>query len=363
MTAYSAPAWLPGGHVQTLYPRFLPLDPLPYRRERWETPDGDFIDLDWNGPSPAAGERQALVILFHGLEGSSQSHYAQALMRALRDAGQPGVVVNFRGCSGELNRLPRAYHGGDSDEIDWILRRFRDACPSRPLYAVGVSLGGNALLKWLGERENTAAGILQAAAAVSSPFDMSACGHHLARGANRIYTQYFLRTLKRFAGEKLRCHPGLFDETRMRRAGSLHDFDDVVTAPLHGFASAEDYWRRASSKPWLGGIRVQTLLINARNDPFMPAGVLPERRQASRHVEFDYPGEGGHVGFPTGPFPGRIDWLPQRLLRFFADGGQACDPGSSMAIEAAHDLSSCRTTLSETQWNHLPPKNAPSGSG
>ena len=318
---YRAPAWLPGGHAQTLYPRFLPLAPLPYRRERWETPDGDFIDVDWNGPAPADGGQALvvpLVVLFHGLEGGSHSHYAQALMRALRDAGRPGAVAHFRGCSGEQNRLPRAYHGGDSDEIDWVLRRFRQACPARPLHAVGVSLGGNALLKWLGEREDAAAGIVQAAAAVSCPFDMTACGHHLARGANRLYTQYFLRTLKRFAGEKLRCHPGLFDAARMRGAKSLYEFDDAVTAPLHGFASAADYWRRASSKPWLGGIRVPTLLINARNDPFLPAGVLPARREVSPYVELAYTDEGGHVGFPTGPFPGRIDWLPRRLLDFFA---------------------------------------------
>lgn len=315
---YRAPAWLPGGHAQTIYPRFLPLDPLPYRRERWETPDGDFIDLDWNTTSPIADDGHPLVILFHGLEGSSQSHYARALMRALRAAGQPGVVVHFRGCSGELNRLPRAYHSGDSDEIDWILRHFRRTYATRPLHAVGVSLGGNALLKWLGEREDAAARILQAAAAVSCPFDMSACGHQLARGINRIYTLHFLRTLKRFAGEKLARHPGLFDERKMRRACTLYEFDDIVTAPLHGFAGATDYWRRASSKPWLGGIRVPTLLINARNDPFMPAGILPERHQASKHVELAYTDEGGHVGFITAPFPGRIDWLPQRVLRFFA---------------------------------------------
>lgn len=317
--AYRAPAWLPGGHAQTIYPRFLPLDPTPYRRERWETPDGDFIDLDWNTAAPIAGAGQPIVILFHGLEGSSQSHYARALMRALRDAGRPGVVVHFRGCSGELNRLPRAYHSGDSDEIDWILRRFRQTIPSRPLHAVGVSLGGNALLNWLGEREGAVADVVQAAAAISCPFDMSACGHHLARGTNRLYTQYFLNSLKRFAGEKLRLFPDLFDERRMRRATTLHDFDEVVTAPLHGFASAEDYWRRASCKRWLPGIRVPTLLINARNDPFMPAGVLPEQREVSAHVRREYTNEGGHVGFATAPFPGRIDWLPQRLLCFFAD--------------------------------------------
>ncbi len=320
VTPYRAPGWLPGGHAQTIYPRFLPLDPLPYRRERWESPDGDFIDLDWNTASMPSANDDPVVVLFHGLEGSSQSHYAKALMQALRAIGRCGVVVHFRGCSGELNRLPRAYHSGDSDEIDWILHRFKAIYPDRPLYAVGVSLGGNALLKWLGERESAANDILLAAAAVSCPFDMSACGHHLAHGFNRIYTQHFLRTLKHFADEKLRHHPGLFDERRMRSAGTLYEFDDIVTAPLHGFASAADYWRRSSSKPWLGGIRVPTLLINARNDPFMPDGVLPEKQQISSAVELEYTCEGGHVGFVTAPFPGCLDWLPQRLLHFFIHG-------------------------------------------
>lgn len=316
-TPYRAPGWLPGGHAQTIYPRFIGLAPQPYRRERWECPDGDFIDLDWNATPLSSTDGQPVVAMFHGLEGNSQSHYAQALMQALQDIGRVGVIVHFRGCSGELNRLPRAYHAGDSEEIDWVLRRLKANYPDRPLCAVGVSLGGNALLKWLGEREAAACEVLQAAAAVSCPFDMSACGHHLASGFNRLYTQYFLRSLKDFAGKKLQAHPGLFNEREMRSARTLFEFDDIVTAPLHGFAGAADYWRHTSSKPWLGGIRVPTLLINAHNDPFMPAGVLPEKEQLSQHVVAEYTEEGGHVGFVTGAFPGKLDWLPKRLLRFF----------------------------------------------
>ena len=155
-TAYRAPGWLPGGHAQTIYPRFIGLAPQPYRRERWECPDGDFIDLDWNAAPLSSSDGQPVVAMFHGLEGNSQSHYAQALMQALQDIGRVGVIVHFRGCSGELNRLPRAYHAGDSEEIDWVLRRLKANYPDRPLCAVGVSLGGNALLKWLGEREAAA---------------------------------------------------------------------------------------------------------------------------------------------------------------------------------------------------------------
>lgn len=319
MTSYRAPGWLPGGHAQTIYPLLIRPDPLPYHRERWETPDGDFIDLDWTDAPAARQPRDSrpLLILFHGLEGSSSSYYAITLMGAAAAIGWSGVVVNFRGCSGESNRLARAYHSGDSDEIDWILRRLRALFPLRPRYAVGVSLGGNALLKWLGEREASTSDYLQAAAAVSAPLDLTACGHHLARGFNRVYTRHFLHTLKRNAAAKLCRHPGIFDERRMIAASNLYEFDDVVTAPLHGFNGAEDYWRRASSKPWLAGIRLPTLVLNARNDPFLPAQALPTPSQVAASVQLEFPRQGGHVGFVTGSLPGQLDWLPQRIFNYF----------------------------------------------
>lgn len=315
-TPYRAPKWLPGGHAQTIYPLLIKGPPPPYRRDRWETPDGDFIDLDWMD-APASPVAPPLVVLFHGLEGSSASHYATALMAATRAKGWAGVVTHFRGCSGESNRLARAYHSGDSDEVDWILRRLRQQHPKRTLYAVGVSLGGNALLKWLGEREFLAADVVDAAAAVCAPLDLTICGHQLGRGFNKVYTQHFLQTLKRSAAEKLARFPGLFDLRRMQRARTLHEFDDVVTGPLHGFLGADDYWQRASSKPLLRGIRIPTLLLNAQNDPFLPAHALPHDSELSAKVTPDYPREGGHVGFVTGSLPGRLDWLPQRLLHFF----------------------------------------------
>jgi predicted alpha/beta-fold hydrolase len=319
LTSYRAPGWLPGGHAQTIYPLLIRPDPLPYHRERWETPDGDFIDLDWTDAPAARQPRDSrpLLILFHGLEGSSSSYYAITLMGAAAAIGWSGVVVNFRGCSGESNRLARAYHSGDSDEIDWILRRLRALFPLRPRYAVGVSLGGNALLKWLGEREASTSDYLQAAAAVSAPLDLTACGHHLARGFNRVYTRHFLHTLKRNAAAKLCRHPGIFDERRMTAASNLYEFDDVVTAPLHGFKGAEDYWRRASSKPWLAGIRLPTLVLNARNDPFLPAQALPTPSQVAASVQLEFPRQGGHVGFVTGSLPGQLDWLPQRIFNYF----------------------------------------------
>jgi predicted alpha/beta-fold hydrolase len=226
-------------------------------------------------------------------------------------------VVHFRGCSGEPNRLPRAYHSGDSDEIEWVLRRMRQAHANRPLYAVGVSLGGNALLKWLGERESAAGEILQAAAGISAPLDLVACGHNLARGFNRIYTRHFLQTLIPNAAAKLERFPGLFDGQRLRRARTVFEFDDIVTAPLHGFASADDYWTRCSSKPWLRGIRMPTLVLNAVNDPFLPRRALPGPSEVSATVTLEQPREGGHVGFVTGSLPGRLEWLPERVVGFF----------------------------------------------
>src|SRR5512134_2957192 len=208
---YRAPWWLPGGHAQTVYAALaVPRPRVAYRRERWDTPDGDFIDLDWvdsekRGLSPVL----PLVVLFHGLEGSSRSHYALALMAEVARRGWRGVVVHFRGCGGEPNRLPRAYHSGDSAEVDWILRRLRPRNPR--LYAVGVSLGGNALLKWLGETGASAAEVIERAAAVSAPVDLMAAGAVLDRGFNLFYVRHFLVTMKRKALEKLGQYPGLYD--------------------------------------------------------------------------------------------------------------------------------------------------------
>ena len=318
MNPYRAPAWLPGGNAQTLYPLLIKPPPLPYVRERWETPDGDFIDLDWNPRTAPEPAQDPLIVLFHGLEGSSGSHYALALMHALRCLDREGVVIHFRGCSGEPNRLARAYHSGDSQEIDWILRRLKNRQPERGLQAVGVSLGGNALLKWLGESGESARDVLETAAAISAPLDLTACGHHLGRGFNRVYSRHFLKTLKPAAAAKLVRYPDLFDENRLKAARTLFAFDDLVTGPLHGFSSAEEYWLRASSKPWLTSIRLPTLILNARNDPFLPASALPAADQVAPAVTLEVSEEGGHVGFTSGPFPGTLDWLPDRILRFFA---------------------------------------------
>ncbi|NJD36468.1 MAG: hydrolase [Betaproteobacteria bacterium] len=310
---YRAPNWLPGGHAQTIWPLLIKGPLPPYRRERWTTPDDDFIDLDW-----IAGEAGApCVVLFHGLEGSSSSHYARRLMHAVKQRGWHGVVVHFRGCSGEPNRLPRAYHSGDSAEIDWILRRLHTRCYPA-LFVAGVSLGGNALLKWLAEQGHASSRVINAAAAVSAPLDLAAANVALSSGFNLIYARHFLRTLIPAARAKDRLFPGRIDLSRALLARNLGEFDDAVTAPLHGFLGVDDYYARSSAGPLLATIETPTLLLHAANDPFLPAAVLPHRGRLPASVTLEVHRHGGHVGFVHGSFPGRVDWLPQRLLAHFA---------------------------------------------
>jgi predicted alpha/beta-fold hydrolase len=309
LSDYRAPWWLPGGHLQTITAALAPRPRAAFSRERWDTPDGDFVDVDWAG-EPGA---KRLLVLFHGLEGSSRSHYARAIAAQAASRGWRFALPHFRGCSGNLNRLPRAYHSGDSDEVDWILRRF--AQDGADLYAAGVSLGGNALLKWLGERGAEATQLLRRAAAVSAPIDLAASGAALDRGFNRrTYTRLFLTTLKAKAFAKLALNQLQLDPRRLARARTLHEFDDMFTAPLHGFRDADDYWARASSAPWLARIEVPTLMLNARNDPFLPAAALERAaREASGAVMLEFPRSGGHAGFP-----GRDRWLARRVLDFLS---------------------------------------------
>jgi uncharacterized protein len=317
---YRGPAWLPGGHLQTIWPYLLRRPAVPVRRERVTAPDGDFWDFDWIAPTqPRAGA--PLVVLFHGLEGNSGSHYARALLVALAARGWRGVVPHFRGCSGEPNRMPRAYHSGDHEEAHAMLAAIRArVAPDAVVYAVGVSVGGSVLLNWLGRMGRDAARVVDAAAAVSTPLDLAAAGVAIGQGLNRIYTLNFLSTLKPKSLALARRFPGLLDAARIRRVRTMYEFDDAVTAVLHGFAGTTDYWERASSKPWLPGVAVPTLVLNARNDPFVPEESLPGPDAVSPCVRLDQPAGGGHAGFLSGPFPGHLEWLPRRLLDFFVHG-------------------------------------------
>ena len=322
-STYRAPWWLPSGHLQTLYAHFLRGEKhLCLRRERWETPDNDFIDLDWLDSSDGNAN---FLVLFHGLEGCSSSHYATSVMNYARRRRWRGVICHFRGCSGEHNRLVRAYHSGDSNEIDWILRRLKGNNPNAKIYAVGVSLGGNVLLKWLGEQGDRALEIVEKATAVSAPIDLAAAADVLDRGCRKlIYTRYFLRTLKQKSLYKIAKHQLKIDLRQMRAASTFRQLDDLFTAPAHGFDSAEDYWAQSSSKRFLSSIRVPTLLLNARNDPFLPAAALPDAGEVSPCVILEYPVSGGHVGFVSGRFPGDFNWLPQRIFRFFQPESRGC---------------------------------------
>jgi predicted alpha/beta-fold hydrolase len=328
-SSYRAPAWLPGGHLQTIYSSLcIRVAPVAYRRERLELADGDFLDFDWVDGQPRTSDplrdevrvasQAPVVVLSHGLEGSADSHYARDLMAHARMRGWHGVVAHFRGCSGEDNRLPRAYFAGDSEDIERMLRHVRSLHPDAPIYAVGVSLGGNALLKWLGEAGAAAASLVERAAAVSAPLDLAAASNALDRGFNRrVYTARFLATLKRKALRKAQRFPGTLDAGAIAAATTFREFDTLVTARLHGFRDADDYWLRVSSRPLLKCIAVPALIINARNDPFLPARVLPTADEVSPAVTLEQPETGGHVAFPSGPFPGNLDWLPQRLMQHF----------------------------------------------
>lgn len=349
------PLWLPDRQSQTLFGALAaPYNRIRFIRERRETPDGDFIDLDWNAPVfqlrskrkqdpalahtaavrwmneqdqehlEAGGHAQPALVLLHGLEGSSQSRYAQAITHYFLMRGWIVVVAHFRGCSGFANHLARAYHSGDSEDIRFILASVRQRAPAARWHAAGVSLGGNALLKYLGEASTQVNGLV-AAAAISAPLDLVAAGNHLSDNLfNReIYSRHFLRTLKPKVLEKARRFPGVIDVMRLNQARDLREFDNVYTAPMHGFKDAADYWQQSSCKPWLKKIECPTLILNARNDPFLPEHVLPGPRYGNPNILFHQPAQGGHVGFVTGMWPGHLNWLPQRLHTFFASAKTA----------------------------------------
>lgn len=312
---YFAPAWLPGGHAQTIWSALFAKQrqrrPLPLLRTRWNTPDGDFVDVDFQS---AGTENRPLLVLFHGLEGSSASHYAQAFADWAQEQNVHLAMPHFRGCSGQINLAPRAYHSGDHAEIDWIIKRLKREHQQRGgnvLIAAGVSLGGNALMRWAAEHGQQANLTTDAVAAICSPLDLAQSGAAIGRGLNRwIYTPMFLKSMKPKALAKWAQFPGLFDKKAMLEASDLYQFDNVFTAPLHGFKDTQDYWARASAKPLMRDIRVPALALNACNDPFVPVHSLPQQSEVSKSVTLWQPLHGGHVGFASGAWPGHVMGLP-----------------------------------------------------
>lgn len=317
--------WLPGPHLQAVGARLLrSRDGVRYERERLELPDGDFVDLDWvvetDRRSP---DRDAPVVLvLHGLEGSSSSDYVRSTHRALARQGLASLALNFRSCSGEPNRLPRFYHSGDTGDAAAVLALLRDRFPARRIGAVGFSLGGNVLLKLLGRCGDGDWQLLapDAAVAISVPFDLSAGITTLERGLGPIYQHYFLRKLRRKVRAKRTILQGHVDVGALLAVCTLRDFDELGTSRLHGFADSADYYRRASSKPFLDAIRVPTLLIHAADDPFLPSSAIPRAEvQANPHLDAIFPEHGGHVGFVGGPPWAPVFWAEQTAAAFLAN--------------------------------------------
>ncbi|HAW45262.1 MAG TPA: alpha/beta hydrolase [Sutterella sp.] len=315
---YEPPAWAVNAHIQTVVAaKMAPKPVVTYNRERWETPDHDFIDADWVGEKV---DGKPLVVLFHGLEGSSQSHYALALMDALAQKGWMGCVAQFRSCSGENNRLPRAYFAGDTAEHEWIFERLSKRFPTSPVFSVGVSLGGCQVALFASRCAAIAKRFLTASVAVSAPQDLVAANTLMQKGFSRVYILNFLRTLIPKVLQKCEMFPELRNKLDMKGIQNARDFvafDSLFTAPMHGFVDAFDYWSKSSPKQYLKQTGIPLLLINAMNDPFMPAKALAQKEDVNDFVTLDYPSDGGHVGFPTGAFPGKIDYLPRKILGYF----------------------------------------------
>lgn len=300
--------WLPDPHSATLWGRLGRREPhIPVRLERWETPDGDFLEVArLAGPTNRASPR---LLLFHGLEGGMHSHYARAMFREAATRGWAADLLLFRTCGTEPNRLPRSYHSGETTDPRWVVERLTDEFPDAPLGLMGVSLGGNVLCKLLGEFGSELPEQVVGAVAVSVPFDLARASRHIGQGFGAIYEKFFLKSLIPKALRKVERHPELAPLRRVAEARTLWEFDDAFTAPLHGFADAADYYARASSLPYLARIQHPTLLLSAVDDPFLPADVLDEVREAVRgnaQVELEFPARGGHVGFTAGSRP----WNP-----------------------------------------------------
>ncbi|HEY0840097.1 MAG TPA: alpha/beta fold hydrolase, partial [Vulgatibacter sp.] len=311
-------------HAQTIFASLArPLRVPPLRRERWELPDGDFLDVDVLDPPPGASTEVPWLLVLHGLEGSSQAGYVASILRGAHERGWGALALNFRSCGGEPNRLPRFYHSGETGDVKEAIARLRERTGG-PILGVGFSLGGNVLLRLLEEEGGGAP--LHAAAAVSVPFDLALCARTLDGGGGlvSIYRAVFLRSLRRKALEKARCHPGSLDPEAVRRAKGIVDFDDAVTAPLHGYASAGAYYEACSSGPALGAIRRPTLCLSAADDPLVPASCLPRPRPGPVTVEVTP--SGGHVGFVAGSIARPTFWAEERVLRFLEAAAASAAP-------------------------------------
>jgi predicted alpha/beta-fold hydrolase len=329
---YSPAWWIPGGHLQTLWGKlFRRQTPAPTVLERWDTPDGDFLEIHRLAAEPGAPR----MLLLHGLEGTVRSHYAQALLNEAARRGWGADLLIFRSCGSQPNLTRRFYHSGETSDVGFVLDRILDEFPSSPLALAGVSLGGNVLLKFLGERGQNLPPQLKAAAAVSVPFDLARSSRRINRGFSKFYQRFFLNSLRKKAQEKALRFPDLAPQDRIAALRTLEDFDNLITGPLHGFRDAQDYYARSSSLSYLKDIKLDTLLFSAIDDPMLPSGVLDEVRDAARGnraLEVDFVEKGGHAGFITGSVPWRpFYYAEHRVGEFFARQFNASSPAASLA--------------------------------
>ncbi|MDP9201808.1 MAG: hydrolase [Gemmatimonadota bacterium] len=316
---YSPAWWIPGGHLQTLWGKLFRRQPAaPTVLERWDTPDGDFIELH----RVSADRGSPRVLLLHGLEGTVRSHYAQGLLNEAASRGWGADLLIFRSCGSEMNRTRRFYHSGETTDTAFVLERISQQFPASPLALAGVSLGGNVLLKFLGERGEDLPPQLKAAAAISVPFDLSRSSKRINRGLSRLYQRFFLTSLRRKAQDKAVRFPDLAPAARIAGLRTLEDFDNLITGPLHGFRNADDYYEQSSSLPWLNRIRLKTLLLSAVDDPMLPPEVLDEVREVARQnpaLQLEFAQRGGHAGFIAGSVPWRPFYYAEyRVGEFFA---------------------------------------------
>lgn len=308
--------WLPNSHLQTLWPALCrrSVNDLSLYRERIELPDGDFIDLDWVNTQ----SRGPVVLILHGFEGSIESHYAKGMLKTIASWGWRGAFMHFRGCSGEPNRLPRSYHSGETGDVSFVINELLKREPKLPIAAIGYSLGGNVLLKWLGESGDK--NPLKAAIAISVPFELHKAAARVQQGFSKLYQWYFVKCLRARLMNKFQITPSPIEIEEMTRMHTIYEFDDKITAPLHGFASVDEYYKTASSRQYLRHIHVPTLILHAKDDPFMTEDVIPNSRELSPKVQLELTETGGHVGFVTGNLPWRPQyWLEERVPQFLQE--------------------------------------------
>lgn len=309
--------WLRNSHLQTLWPAICRSDikNLNLQRERIELPDGDFVDIDWVNKAKL---NTPIVIILHGLEGSIESHYSKGMLYQIAQHGWRGLFIHFRGCSGEPNRLPRNYHSGDTCDVEYIIQLLRHREPKVKLAALGYSLGGNVLLKWLGETGDD--NPLTAAIAVSVPFELHKAAKRIKQGFSKFYQWYFIMCLCDRLETKFKNCPSPFDQSIFREIKTMDEFDDKITAPLHGFSGVDEYYSMASSRQYLKSIQVPTLIVHAKDDPFMSEDVIPEPHELSSNVILEVTESGGHVGFVSGKYPWRAEyWLETRVPEFLRE--------------------------------------------